>query len=63
MGSLRTFHLFFITLSVALALFVAVWAGQQGLDAAHVATAIASIAAAGGLTMYGARFQRKTKFM
>ena len=61
--SLRNFHLFFITLSVALAVFVAAWAVEQGLDAPHVATAVASAVTAGALALYGRQFQHKTKHL
>jgi hypothetical protein len=62
--SLRAFHLVFIVLSVVLAAFMAAWAaGQYRLepDPGYLATALASILAGGGLTMYLARFQRKTR--
>jgi len=62
--SLRTFHLVFIGVSVILAAFVAAWAGQQ-YQATHAVgylfTAAASLAAGGGLIVYGTKFQRKTK--
>ena len=62
--SLRVFHLFFIALSTILAAFVAAWAiGQYRADqqAAHALGAALSIAAACGLALYGAAFQRKTR--
>lgn len=62
--SLRMFHLVFIGISVVLAAFVAAWAVQQ-FQAAHAAsyavTAALSLAAGGGLIVYAAAFQRKTK--
>jgi len=62
--SLRMFHIVFIGASVVLAAFVAAWAGQQ-YQAAHAVgyamTAVLSLAAGGGLIVYGAAFQRKTK--
>ena len=62
--SLRSFHLVFIGVSVILAAFVAAWAGQQ-YQTAHAAgyavTAVLSLAAGGGLIVYGAAFQRKTR--
>jgi hypothetical protein len=64
--SLRMFHLFFIALSTILAAFVAAWAiNQYGIDhqAAHALAAVASIAAACGLAVYGAMFQRKTRHL
>lgn len=61
---LRAFHLFFIGLSVVLATFVAAWAGQQ-YQAHHTfgyaLAAAAALASAGGLALYGAAFQRKTR--
>jgi hypothetical protein len=62
--SLRAFHLLFIALSVVLAAFCAAWAVGQyrvGHDAAFMAGAALSVIAAGGLAVYGAAFQRKTK--
>jgi len=62
--SLRVFHMVFIGVSVVLAAFVAAWAVQQ-FQAVHaagyVAVAVLSLAAGGGLIVYGAAFQRKTK--
>ena len=62
--SLRAFHLLFIALSVVLAAFVAAWAGQQ-YQASHAVSyalaAVASLASGGGLAVYGAAFQRKTR--
>jgi hypothetical protein len=61
---LRSFHLFFIAMSVVLAAFVAAWAGQQFVADRAVTsalTAVAALAAGGGLAFYGAAFQRKTK--
>ena len=62
--SLRTFHMVFIGVSVVLAAFVAAWAVQQ-YQAVHLAgyamTAVLSLAAGGGLILYGAAFQRKTR--
>jgi hypothetical protein len=62
--SLRMFHMVFIAVSVLLAAFVAAWAGQQ-YQAMHAAgylvTAALSLVAGGGLIVYGAAFQRKTR--
>ena len=63
--SLRAFHLFFIALSVVLAAFVAAWAvGQYRLGARggllRDGAAVAA-SAGGGLVVYGAAFQRKTR--
>jgi hypothetical protein len=62
--SLRTFHLFFIAVSVVLAAFVAAWAVQQYQAvhaAAYVAAAVVSLATGGALIAYGTAFQRKTR--
>ena len=62
--SLRMFHMVFIGVTVVLAAFVAAWAAQQ-YQATHalgyVMTAAASLAAGGGLIVYGTKFQRKTR--
>jgi FlaG/FlaF family flagellin (archaellin) len=62
--SLRSFHLFFIAISVVLAAFVAAWATGQ-YRAAHEASyalgGAASMAAAVGLAVYANAFRRKTK--
>jgi hypothetical protein len=61
---LRSFHLFFIALSVLLAAFVAAWAvGQYRLEhqAIYALGGIAAVMAGGGLVVYGAAFQRKTR--
>jgi steroid 5-alpha reductase family enzyme len=62
--SLRAFHLFFITLSVLLAAFVAAWAvGQYRVDhaAVNAVWGVGALVLGGGLVMYGAAFQRKTR--
>ena len=62
--SLRAFHLFFIAVSVILAAFFAAWATgeyRQVHQAGYAAAGIVSLAAAIGLALYGAAFQRKTK--
>ena len=62
--SLRAFHLLFIALSIILAAFSAAWAiGQYRVahQAVFVVTAAGSLLGAGGLAVYGAAFQRKTK--
>jgi hypothetical protein len=62
--SLRAFHLLFIAISVVLAAFCAAWAmGQYRIEhhAVFIVTAFGSLAAAGGLAVYGAAFQRKTR--
>ena len=62
--SLRAFHLFFISMSVVLAAFVAAWAGQQFVADRALTSALTAVAALGagvGLGFYGAAFQRKTR--
>jgi hypothetical protein len=62
--SLRTFHLFFIALSVVLAAFFAAWAtGQYRLEheAVYAVATVAALATCLGLAFYGAAFQRKTR--
>jgi hypothetical protein len=61
---LRAFHLFFISLSVVLAAFLAAWAvGQYRVqhDAIYVVTTAGAAGLAVGLMWYGAAFQRKTR--
>ena len=62
--SLRAFHLLFIALSIVLAVFCAVWAiGQYRVEpqAGWIVTAAGSLLGVGGLAVYGAAFQRKTR--
>ena len=62
--SLRAFHLLFIALSVVLAAFFAAWAaGQYRLEhqLGYAALGVVALACGGGLVMYGAAFQRKTR--
>jgi len=62
--SLRAFHLLFIALSVVLAAFFAAWAAAQYRlehQIGYAATAALALASGGGLAVYGARFQRKTR--
>ncbi|MEO8259564.1 MAG: hypothetical protein ABI868_19615 [Acidobacteriota bacterium] len=61
---LRSFHLFFIGMSVMLAAFSAAWAvGQYRIEhqAVFMVTAVLSIVGACGLAAYGTAFQRKTR--
>ena len=58
--SLRMFHMVFIGVTVLLAAFVAAWAGQQ-YQAAHAAIYAVTLAAGGGMIVYGTKFQRKTR--
>jgi hypothetical protein len=62
--SLKAFHLFFIALSVILAVFVSLWAfGQYRLEHRIVdaVTAVLALAASGSLVWYGSVFRRKTR--
>lgn len=62
--SLRMFHLFFISVSVVLATFCAAWAVGEyraTASATFIVTAVASVAGALGLAVYGTAFQRKTR--
>jgi ABC-type enterobactin transport system permease subunit len=61
---LRRFHLLFIALSVALAAFVAAWAGGQYRgqhEIRFVVTSIVALLSGGALAVYGAKFQRRTR--
>lgn len=62
--SLRAFHLLFIVLSAALAVFFAAWAsGQYRLEggAGYVIVTVAALGTALGLASYGVAFLRKTR--
>ncbi len=62
--SLKAFHIFFISLSVALAIGFAVWllqAYQRSGDGWMLAAAMASFLAAVGLIYYGIRILKKLK--
>jgi hypothetical protein len=62
--SLRAFHLLFIALSIVLAAFFGAWAiGQYRVEhrLVFVVAAVASLAGACGLAVYGTAFQRKTR--
>jgi ABC-type Mn2+/Zn2+ transport system permease subunit len=64
--SLRAFHLLFIALSVVLTAFFAAWAAGQyqvARDTTYAIVGIGSLAAGVALTVYGARFQRKTRHL
>jgi hypothetical protein len=62
--SLRAFHLLFIALSAALALFMSAWATSQyqmGAGSVYLVVAVAALLGAGGLAVYGSAFRRKTR--
>jgi hypothetical protein len=62
--SLRSFHLFFIAISVVLAAFVAAWAVSEYRDAhqvGYIAASLTSSIAGALLAYYGTQFQRKTR--
>jgi steroid 5-alpha reductase family enzyme len=62
--SLRSFHLLFIAVSVALTAFIVAWAtGQYRLEhePVYAVWAIGAVAAGGVLVVYGTAFQRKTR--
>ena len=62
--SLRSFHLFFIAISVLLAAFVAAWAtGQYRLEhqAIYVVWGCGAVVFGGALVTYGTAFRRKTR--
>ena len=55
--NLKSFHLFFIAISVILAAFVAAW----GVNNGSIVAACLSIASAIVLIVYGTAFQRKMR--
>jgi len=62
--SLKAFHVFFVSVCVVLCLGVGAWAlgeYRRNSGAAHLALAVASVIAGGGLVMYGKWFLRKLK--
>jgi steroid 5-alpha reductase family enzyme len=62
--SLRSFHLFFIVVSVLLAAFVAAWAtGQYRLEhrVIDLVWGCGAVVFGGALVVYGTAFQRKTR--
>ena len=64
--SLRAFHMLFIALSVVLTAFFAAWAaGQYRLEheIEYAVAGAAALVAGGGLAVYGAAFQRKTRHL
>ena len=64
--SLRAFHLLFILVSAALAVFFAAWAsGQYRLEGGvgYVAVMVGALATAAGLASYALAFRRKTRHL
>lgn len=62
--SLKAFHLFFIAVSVVLAIGFGVWeimAFAESGGAGRLVAALLSFAIAAGLVVYGVRFVRKLK--
>ena len=62
--SLRAFHLLFIALSVVLTAFVAAWAGAQyrsSHDMQYALSSVMALSSGVALSVYGARFQRRTR--
>ena len=61
---LKSFHLFFIAMSVILAAFTAAWSVTQYRatpEPTYIATCAVSALAGAVLILYGARFQRKAR--
>lgn len=64
MMGLRSFHLFFIAISVILAAFFAAWCAEQyqmQQSLVYATAAVLGLATAGGLATYGVAFQKKTR--
>jgi hypothetical protein len=64
MMGLRSFHLFFIAISVMLSAFFAAWCAEQYQVEQSLLLATAAVlglATAGGLATYGVAFQKKTR--
>lgn len=62
--SLKTFHLIFVSASIAISLFLGVWAGmayRESGSTLHLSFAISSALAVVGLLWYGKYFLRKLK--
>ena len=60
---LKSFHLFFIAMSVILAAFTAAWSVTQYRatpDGTYIATCAVSALAGAVLIVYGVRFQRRS---
>jgi hypothetical protein len=61
---LKSFHLFFIAMSVILAAFTAAWSVTQYRatpDTTYIATCAVSTVMGAVLVVYGAKFQRKAR--
>lgn len=64
--SLKTFHIFFIAISIILAIGIGLWQMMEYLDSGRTGqliAALASFAVAAGLIVYGVRFLRKLKHL
>jgi hypothetical protein len=62
--SLKGFHYFFITASLAMSLFVCVWALRHGGEGAGMwVLAAVCLVAAIGLGIYGVRVRRKLEYL
>jgi hypothetical protein len=64
MMGLRSFHLFFIAISVILSAFFAAWCAEQyqmQQSLVYAMAAVLGLASAGGLATYGVAFQKKTR--
>jgi len=62
--SLRSFHLFFISLSAVMAAFCSAWAFSQfrmDHEFVYAAGSLVSAVSVAGLATYGAAFRRKTR--
>ena len=63
---LRSFHILFIAVSVALAAFMAAWAVSQYRqlhELRFVLTSIVSVLGGGALAFYGTKFLQKTRHL
>lgn len=61
---LRSFHLFFIAVSVMLSAFFAAWCAEEFQTQQNLVFAVAAalgLVAAAGLATYGVAFQKKTR--
>ncbi|HTP80824.1 MAG TPA: hypothetical protein VMM57_10530 [Bacteroidota bacterium] len=61
--SLKTFHLFFISLSTVCCVGFGVWLILSDMGAIRIAASAASFLCAAALVLYGLRFRRKFRFI